>query len=174
MPEHRGGPPGLMPNGRSQPHPGGPAGERMRENMERHMMQGRDASVPPPFAAMGDAGVRRRHRPVLTPEQLAKRNEQLAKLHAKFGHQFLEGREARMELNTYAWRIARLRRMRTLAEQQGKSKLIERIDALMKKENERHEMRMERLRGGDGGLVPPTHPKPIHPASSASKMGGQP
>jgi hypothetical protein len=146
----------------------------MRENMERHrmreMMRG-DASVPPPF--LGDAGVRHRHRPVLTPEQIAKRNEQLAKLHAKFGKQFLVRREVRMELNTHAWRIARLRRMRTLVDEQKKPKVVERIDALIKKENARHDRRMEQLRG-DAGVAPLPRPKLAPSANSESKTGGQP
>ncbi|GEM_PF-1927244 len=174
MPERR-GPPELMPGDR--PRIGGGHAERMRENMERReMMRAGDASVPRPFARMSDAGVRR-HRPraALSPEQLAKRKEQIEKLREKFGTELLQRRETRMELGVHAWRIARLQRMRALAEEQKKPKLVDRIDTLIKRENERHARRMDRLRAaGDAGVPGMRHPRPLPPAKSEDKTGGQP
>ncbi len=173
-PERR-GPPEMMPGARPRPGLGGP-GERMRENMERReMMRAHDASVPPPFARMGDAGVRHhRQHPAWTPEQIAKRKEQVKQLREKFGPDLLHRQDVKMELGVHARRVARLQRMRALAEQQKKAKLVERIDALIKKENERHDRRMERLRGGDAGVPAKLHQHPVQPAKGESKTGGQP
>jgi hypothetical protein len=150
----------------------------MRENMERRdeMMRARDGSVPPPFArGGGDArGMRHRHHPAWTPEQIAKRKEQVAKLREKFGPEVLHRRDVKMELGAHAWRIARLQRMRTLADEQKKPKVVDRIDALIKKENDRHQKRMERLRGGDAGAPAMMNQRPVQPAKSESKTGGQP
>jgi Flp pilus assembly protein TadB len=54
----------------------------------------------------------------------------------------------RAELAIHARRMARLGRMRTLATEAGKEKLVQQIDKIVAKENARHEKRMETLKGG--------------------------
>lgn len=55
--------------------------------------------------------------------------------------------QTRAELRTHARRVARIRRMRAVAEEGGREALVERIDALMTRENARHERRLERIAG---------------------------
>jgi hypothetical protein len=195
-PEQRPGSPGFGPGAR--PYPGAPGsgpgghphmgdnGPNMHERMDHRPgmgpHQGMDASVPRGprgFAMMGDAGIRHPRRPNMTPEQLAKRNEHLAKLRANWGKEVLQRREVKIELGMHAWRIARLERIRTLALEQKKTKVVEKVDALIKKENERHQQRLERLRSGrslvDAGVAPgPKAPQLVQPKPDQPKTGGQP
>lgn len=172
--------PGEMGSGARQ-HPGGLGGPRgpgeTREDMGRHvvgMHRDRDAG-PPPFPRMGDGGVRNRNHPVLTPEQKAKRQEQIAKLRAEYGAGTLNHPGAKMELGMHNRRVARLERMKTVAEEQKKPMLIARIDALIKKEDARHQKRMEQIRSGDAGAPPGMRrPRPAQPNGSENKTGGQP
>ncbi|HBQ14686.1 MAG TPA: hypothetical protein DEF51_27340 [Myxococcales bacterium] len=53
----------------------------------------------------------------------------------------------RAELRTHARRVARIERMRAVASESGRDALLERIDALMTRENARHERRLERVAG---------------------------
>ena len=182
MPERHAGPGDMAPGARQ--HPGGPG--EMHEGMGRPgmgmgrpgmgmgMQRDHDAG-PPPFPRMGDAGVRHRNRPVLTPEQKAKRQEQITKIRAQYGAETLKHPGAKMELGVHNRRLARLERMKTVAQEQKKPKLVERIDALIKKENARHQMRMEQLRSGDAGALHiMMHPRPAQPAKGENKTGGQP
>jgi hypothetical protein len=54
----------------------------------------------------------------------------------------------RAELAIHARRMARLARMRTLATEAGKDKLVQQIDNTVAKENARHDKRMAALKGG--------------------------
>lgn len=57
----------------------------------------------------------------------------------------------REELRTHARRIARLNQMESVAKENGKDELVERIQKLRDKENARHDKRMEafKAKGGD-------------------------
>lgn len=73
-----------------------------------------------------------------------------AELKAKWGD--LLGRPAvKQELRLHAMRMAKLHRMAKLAKEKGKDDLAKRVDALVAKENARHDKRMEQLKtqGGD-------------------------
>lgn len=52
----------------------------------------------------------------------------------------------REEIKVHARRMARLRRMKELAVEEKKTKLVERIDALITKEEDRHKKHMETLK----------------------------
>jgi len=54
--------------------------------------------------------------------------------------------EIRSELKTHAWRIARLNQIKRLADDQDKSKVEDRTDKLIEKENARHDKRMDELK----------------------------
>ena len=54
----------------------------------------------------------------------------------------------RAELELHARRLARLARMRVLATEAGKDKLVLQIDQIVAKENARHQHRLEVLKGG--------------------------
>jgi len=178
-PEHHAGAPGLGTGARPPMGDMVPMGPHMHDKMDHRPGMGPhpgwDASVPRGprgFAMMGDAGIRHPGRQHLTPEQVAKRNEQLARLRAQYGREVLQRNDVKAELGMHAWRIARLERIRTLAVEQKKTQLVAKVDALIKRENERYQRRLERLRSGDAGVVPAPHPSQRRPTES--KTGGQP
>ncbi len=57
---------------------------------------------------------------------------------------------ARNELRVHAWRMARLARMRELAENEGKVKLVAKIDSLVEKERDRHDKKMDQIDAQEG------------------------
>jgi hypothetical protein len=59
--------------------------------------------------------------------------------------------EARAELRVHARRMARLHRIRALAQQAGKTEVVERADKLIAKERERHQRAMDHIRTKQGG-----------------------
>jgi len=144
-------------------------GEHQRDAGMHHRELGehRDRDAGPNALNWGDAGVRRhQHHHPLTPEQQAKRKEQLSKLREQYGSDTLQHPNTRAELTAHAWRIARLERMRSIATEQKKTKLIERIDGLISKENEQHQKRLEKLRDASGkapATIPASAPSGGHP-----------
>lgn len=54
------------------------------------------------------------------------------------------------ELKLHAWRIARLNRLRAIADTDGKTETVARIDKLIAKENDRHQKRMDHLKSKGG------------------------
>jgi hypothetical protein len=54
----------------------------------------------------------------------------------------------RAELELHARRLARLARMRALAVEAGKDKVVKAVDDIVEKENARFELRMTKLKGG--------------------------
>lgn len=54
------------------------------------------------------------------------------------------------ELKVHAWRMARLKRIRAVADAQGKTATVARVDSLIAKENERYQKHMDVLQK-DGG-----------------------
>jgi colicin import membrane protein len=54
------------------------------------------------------------------------------------------------ELRNHAWRMARLKRIRAVAEAEGKTELVKRCDTLIEKEKDRHQKRMEDLKAKGG------------------------
>jgi hypothetical protein len=71
----------------------------------------------------------------------------------------------RAELVRHAWRMARLNRMHDLAEALEDKPLLARIDALLKRENERHERRMTALK---------ENPNPTPAGSGLAAVHGAP
>jgi len=132
-----------------------------------------------------------------TPEERAQTRDQRRKQHreelkAQYGGDVLKRPPILAELKTHAWRMARLDRMRTLAEaiaDAGKrKKTLARVDELVKKEQTRHDRHMEQLRNQNAataGQPPEGSAKPAapergpekhekHADKAAEKAGGQP
>ena len=82
-----------------------------------------------------------------------RRDEHRKQLHGRYGSDALQRPPIVAELKTHAWRMARLERMRTLAEalaDDGKrKKTIDRVDKLIEKEKARHERQMDHLKKQD-------------------------
>lgn len=74
-----------------------------------------------------------------------RRQERIAAIKKQWGE--LHARPAvRAELKVHAWRMARLNRMRALAQAEGKDAVVARIDKLIEKEKARHQKHMETLK----------------------------
>jgi len=54
------------------------------------------------------------------------------------------------ELKLHAWRMARLKRIRAIADSEGKKDTVARVDKLMEKEKQRHQKRMDHLKSKGG------------------------
>ena len=54
------------------------------------------------------------------------------------------------ELKLHAWRMARLNRIRAIADAEGKTETVARVDKLMEKEKQRHQKRMDHLKSKGG------------------------
>jgi hypothetical protein len=54
------------------------------------------------------------------------------------------------ELKVHAWRMARLHRLRAIAESRGKTETMARIDKLIEKEKQRHQRHMDGLKSKGG------------------------
>jgi hypothetical protein len=78
-----------------------------------------------------------------------RRKEKRAELKTKFGD--ILGKPAvKAELRLHAMRLAKLHRMERLAKAKGKDELDKRVDALIAKENARHDKRMADLKANAG------------------------
>lgn len=88
----------------------------------------------------------------------ARRAAEQARLKSRWGD--LSRRpEVRAELRRHAWTMARLNRLRLLSAAEDRPDLVSRVEALIAKENARHERRMQELCG------------PLPPASAS--QGGK-
>ncbi|MBK8994885.1 MAG: hypothetical protein IPM35_03920 [Myxococcales bacterium] len=54
------------------------------------------------------------------------------------------------ELKVHAWRMARLKRIRAVADAEGKTDTVARVDKLIEKEKERHQKHMDTLKSKGG------------------------
>lgn len=86
--------------------------------------------------------------------------------------------EVQKELREHAERLARLRRIRDLAEVEGDAALVKRAEAALKKEHDRHEKEETRLRGSSGGAAnaapsAEAHAAPGSAVNPAPKGGAQ-
>jgi len=80
----------------------------------------------------------------------------------------------REEFRRHAWRMARLNRIRMMAEAAGKADVVSRVDALAEKERKRHTQRMDQLKkapDAPSGAEPAGGAASAKPAASA---GGAP
>jgi hypothetical protein len=76
-----------------------------------------------------------------------RRKASIEKLRARWGV-LTENDEAKRELERHARFVANLQRIRTIAEEKKKVKLIEKVDTLLTKEELRHASKMNKLREG--------------------------
>jgi hypothetical protein len=76
---------------------------------------------------------------------LERRREQVDALRARWAQSFLAGEEVQAELALHAERVARLERMRRLAEADDRGPLVIRVRVAIDREAERHESRMTTL-----------------------------
>ena len=140
------------------------------------------AGTPPARAAASTSDTqtgavvhRRRSRP-FTPEQLTRRLPRIAQLRQYMGNEFMQRGDVMTEYNVHAWRIARLRRARTLAAEQNNIDIVGKTDTLIKKELERHKRRLEQLREvhprTDAGGLPGVSPR--QPDTAGLRGEGQP
>lgn len=74
-----------------------------------------------------------------------RRSERREKYEKKWGA-FAHGKPAMNEFRLHGWRMAKLRRMRLLAEEMGKKDVVERVDKLIEKEQARHEKALAKLK----------------------------
>jgi Ni/Co efflux regulator RcnB len=84
----------------------------------------------------------------LAADRARRQAERRRALRGKWQREFLRDPETRAELALHSERIARLARMRRLAEANGSGKLVVRIEIAMDRENTRHERRMDTLKAG--------------------------
>jgi hypothetical protein len=91
-----------------------------------------------------------------------RRHERLAKLRARWGA-LLRHPAVLAELRLHGRRMARLQTLRRIAEREGKTALLPRIDKLVEKEQARHERHMAGLKSRGSAA----------PTASASSGGGQ-
>jgi hypothetical protein len=142
------------PPGKSQATPPGKAGQGREEAKEK----AKDArnSFREKFGGASDAGVPAARANVaqawakLKETRAERRRQRLAEIKQKWGA--IEDKPAaRAEFKVHAWRLARLQRIRALAEADGKTDVVARVDKLIQKENDRHEKHMAVLQkdGGD-------------------------
>jgi hypothetical protein len=75
-----------------------------------------------------------------------RRHQRIEAIRAKWEAAFLSSEEAQAEIALHAERMARLDRMRRLAEANDDGKLVVRIDVAIERENGRHDTRMETLK----------------------------
>jgi hypothetical protein len=108
------------------------AAEMMKSARERMM------KMPPAERA----ALRERHKQA----RAQRRDAMIAGVRSRWGAT-LESPEAQAELRLHAERMARLHRMQVLAEDHGKEALLDRVFALMKREQQRHMRTMRRLQG---------------------------
>jgi hypothetical protein len=80
----------------------------------------------------------------------ARRKERLEELQKKYDSDFLGKAAVVAERRIHARRMARLSVMLKLAKEMKKDALVTRIEAAKKKEQERHEKRMEKLKSTNG------------------------
>jgi hypothetical protein len=78
-----------------------------------------------------------------------RRQERRERIQKRWGE--IEKKPAvRAELKVHAWRMARLKRLRAIAEAEGNKDKVARIDKLTQKETERHDKHMETLQKKGG------------------------
>lgn len=83
----------------------------------------------------------------------ARKKARIAQLKAKWGKDLLVHPAVRAEMKVHGWRMARLNRMKALAQEsdkENKDKLVERIDKLIEKEMARHAKHMGVLKEHGG------------------------
>lgn len=96
--------------------------------------------------ASGDKKVRRGKPKNPEAERARKKFTRLKALRKRYG-KALDQAPVQQELSLHAERSVRLRRMKRLAEESGKSDLLTRIETLRERENQRHRARLEALLG---------------------------
>jgi hypothetical protein len=79
-------------------------------------------------------------------ERARKKFTRVKALRKRYG-KALDQAPVQQELSTHAERTVRLRRMKRLAEESGKSELVARIETLRERENQRHAERLKALMG---------------------------
>lgn len=96
------------------------------------------------------------------------------RLYAKW-HGLVTLPDAKTELRRHARRMAWLNRMKELAEEGEKEKLLARIDKLIEKETERHEARLDKIKADNPGkaLGHPGGAEPPGKAVSAAAKAGE-
>jgi hypothetical protein len=97
-----------------------------------------------------------------------RRREHRDRIRQKWGDEVVRTPALRNELRVHAWRLARLTRVRALAEGENKTELIARVDSLLAKEEARHERRMAEL---GAKAVPPGQAK--EPGEAANPDAGK-
>lgn len=88
----------------------------------------------------------------LREERKAKRKEHMAELRAKWG-QMLKQPGVKAEMRLHMSRMARLRRIESLAKAKNKDAIVKRTEAAMEKEKARHQKRMDELKAQPGGAA---------------------
>jgi hypothetical protein len=103
-----------------------------------------------------------------------RRRDHRDRLFRHYGSALLQQPAMLAELKTHAWRMARLERVRTLAEAlpdaDKRAKTIERVDKLVTREKTRHERKLEQLKSQPEPAKPAT--PGTEPEKRAEKAGG--
>lgn len=103
-------------------------------------------------------------------ERRQRKLKRIKHLKRKYGKQ-LGQPPVRQELRLHAKRMARLNRMKTLAQANEKTELVERIDKMIEKENERHESKMQALIQKQGQAPEGEAPEGKAPKAEPAKEG---
>jgi hypothetical protein len=114
-----------------------------RQRAEAMWKQARDASRTATRAEREAALVEREA--ALAASRATRRREQVDALRARWAQSFLAREEVQAELALHAERVARLERMRRLAEAGDRGPLVIRVRVAIDREAERHESRMKTL-----------------------------
>jgi hypothetical protein len=87
----------------------------------------------------------------LAQTRAERRRERVEALRGKWEERFLAAEDAQVEIALHAERMARLDRMRRLAEADDRGNLVIRIDVAIERENQRHDLRMEAIKASFQG-----------------------
>lgn len=87
-----------------------------------------------------------RHRDEMKKSRASRRKARRAALEKKWGNKTLQSPQVHSEMQTHSWRVARLQRLRTLAQEDNRQDLVTRIDQLEKEEQSRHDKVMAQYR----------------------------
>jgi hypothetical protein len=125
-----------------------------------HMKHGKPWKPSPEFIAK----MKERHE-----SRMERRDDRRKNFEKKWGD-FARGKPAITEFRLHGWRMAKLRRMRLLADELGKDALVAKVDKLIEKEEARHDKALEKLKeGAQDAKSGSGKPKPEKVAAPAPK-----
>lgn len=166
-------PPGVLggqPRGQAEQAGKPGPGEGMKPRREGSEPKGRPeaSGAQTRDEAQAQRGDRRAH---AGRDRKHRRHARIQALRERWGEQALVKPPVKSALKVHSWRMARLQRIRALAEKKGDAKLILKVDGLIEKEQGRFGKHMEKLKASgsvsDAAAPVGTGDSPVAPAVSA-------